>query len=172
MANKNSLAHLVMEESLRGELDEDEFDQESMQVTPSPTSKSVQFNRIVETATQVVKPNASLLNQLQITMESMKSKCSQLVIDPSRKQFLSIIALIPNDVFHALNQFNEKQKRGPIDIWWLTEDGGLTILIPYLINISYNWSECYLRLFCISQNGEETETIRNKYVSCKYSNHY
>lgn len=73
-----------------------------------------------------------------------------------------LIALVPNDAIEAINQFNLKQKRGPIDIWWLTEDGGLTILIPYLLNTVYNWSECYIRVFCLTKTTEEIEGIQQK----------
>ncbi|EDV26617.1 uncharacterized protein TRIADDRAFT_54806 [Trichoplax adhaerens] len=34
-----------------------------------------------------------------------------------------------------------------IDIWWIYDDGGLTILIPYLLSLSKRWSNCKLRIF-------------------------
>jgi len=73
-------------------------------------------------------------------------------------------ALLPGDAIDAINQFNEKQKAGPIDIWWLTDDGGLTVLIPYLLNINYLWSECYIRLFCVAKTADQKEEMRQKYV--------
>lgn len=43
-------------------------------------------------------------------------------------------------------EFNEKPK-GTIDVWWLFDDGGLTILIPYLLSIHSYWKDCKLRIF-------------------------
>ena len=63
--------------------------------------------------------------------------------------------MIPNDAFEAINQFNEKQKKGTIDIWWLADDGGLTILIPYILSLSENWRECSLRILTLAKNSEE-----------------
>lgn len=63
----------------------------------------------------------------------------------------------------AINQFCVKQKKGPIDIWWLAEDGGLTILIPYLLSINYLWADCYIRVFCLSRSKEIIEKIQSKY---------
>ena len=73
-------------------------------------------------------------------------------------------ALIPNDAIEAINQFNEKQKEGPIDIWWLYEDGGLTILIPYLLNINYLWSDCFIRVFCLTKTNDEIGKVQTKWV--------
>lgn len=42
--------------------------------------------------------------------------------------------------------FKEKQK-GTIDVWWFRDDGGLTILIPYLLSIHSYWKGCKLRIF-------------------------
>lgn len=42
--------------------------------------------------------------------------------------------------------FKEKPK-GTIDVWWLFDDGGLTILIPYLLSIHNYWKDCKLRIF-------------------------
>ena len=42
--------------------------------------------------------------------------------------------------------FSEKPK-GTIDVWWLSDDGGLTILIPYLLSIHTFWKDCKLRIF-------------------------
>ena len=42
--------------------------------------------------------------------------------------------------------FKDKPK-GTIDVWWLFDDGGLTILIPYLLSIHNYWKDCKLRIF-------------------------
>ena len=42
--------------------------------------------------------------------------------------------------------FKEKQ-RGTIDVWWIYDDGGLTVLIPYLLSLHRAWKHCKLRFF-------------------------
>ncbi|KAJ6220118.1 hypothetical protein RDWZM_005930 [Blomia tropicalis] len=69
-------------------------------------------------------------------------------------------SLIPHDAMEAINQFSEKQPPGSIDIWWLTEDGGLTILIPYLLQINYLWSDCYIRVFAVAKSNEQVDQIQ------------
>ncbi|XP_015494208.1 solute carrier family 12 member 1 isoform X1 [Parus major] len=50
-------------------------------------------------------------------------------------------------LLEASTQFRKKQGKGTIDIWWLFDDGGLTILIPYILTIRKKWKNCKLRIF-------------------------
>uniref|UniRef100_A0AAR2J0X9 Solute carrier family 12 member 2 n=1 Tax=Pygocentrus nattereri TaxID=42514 RepID=A0AAR2J0X9_PYGNA len=47
----------------------------------------------------------------------------------------------------ASQQFKKKQCKGTIDVWWLFDDGGLTLLIPYLLTNKKKWKDCKIRVF-------------------------
>lgn len=48
----------------------------------------------------------------------------------------------------ASSQFQSIQgKDKTIDVWWLFDDGGLTILLPYLLSTRKQWAGCRLRIF-------------------------
>ncbi|KFV67979.1 Solute carrier family 12 member 1, partial [Dryobates pubescens] len=47
----------------------------------------------------------------------------------------------------ASTQFQKKQGKSNIDVWWLFDDGGLTLLIPYLITTKKKWKDCKIRVF-------------------------
>lgn len=47
----------------------------------------------------------------------------------------------------ASTQFKKKQGKGTIDVWWLFDDGGLTLLIPYLLTTKKQWKDCKIRVF-------------------------
>ena len=51
--------------------------------------------------------------------------------------------------------FQDKQE-GTIDVWWLYDDGGLTVLLPYLLTQHRLWSGCQLRILSVN--------IRSKYT--------
>ncbi|XP_013923162.1 PREDICTED: solute carrier family 12 member 3-like [Thamnophis sirtalis] len=53
--------------------------------------------------------------------------------------------------------FQRNQKKKNIDIYWLFDDGGLTLLIPYLLTRRKRWSQCKVRVFISGQisNAEE-----------------
>ena len=40
-----------------------------------------------------------------------------------------------------------EKKKGNIDVWWLFDDGGLTVLLPYLLQRSKVWRDCAMRVF-------------------------
>ncbi|KAM4747698.1 solute carrier family 12 member 1 isoform 1-T1 [Rhinophrynus dorsalis] len=47
----------------------------------------------------------------------------------------------------ASEQFKRKQGKGVIDVWWLFDDGGLTLLIPHILTLRKKWKDCKLRVF-------------------------
>ncbi|XP_049459948.1 solute carrier family 12 member 2 [Epinephelus fuscoguttatus] len=50
-------------------------------------------------------------------------------------------------LLEASQQFRKKQGKGTVDVWWLFDDGGLTLLIPYLLTNKKRWKECKIRVF-------------------------
>lgn len=53
--------------------------------------------------------------------------------------------------------FRTKQKKGFIDVWWLYDDGGLTLLIPYIISTHSQWKDCKLRIFTLTNRKSELD---------------
>uniref|UniRef100_A0A8C5I4V5 Solute carrier family 12 member 2 n=1 Tax=Gouania willdenowi TaxID=441366 RepID=A0A8C5I4V5_GOUWI len=50
-------------------------------------------------------------------------------------------------LLEASQQFRQKQGKSTVDVWWLFDDGGLTLLIPYLLTNKKRWSDCKIRVF-------------------------
>lgn len=58
----------------------------------------------------------------------------------------------------SIQRFNRKVKKGTIDVWWLYDDGGLTLLIPHLLAIPKSYLEgARLRIFTISTSSRTME---------------
>ncbi|KAA0196281.1 hypothetical protein HAZT_HAZT010894 [Hyalella azteca] len=47
--------------------------------------------------------------------------------------------------------------QGTIDVWWLYDDGGLTLLLPYILTTRSNWSNCKLRIFALANRRDELD---------------
>ncbi|XP_066541876.1 solute carrier family 12 member 3 [Hoplias malabaricus] len=43
--------------------------------------------------------------------------------------------------------FQTKQEKKTIDVYWLSDDGGLTLLLPYLLKRKKRWGRCKVRVF-------------------------
>lgn len=64
---------------------------------------------------------------------------------------------VPKNVLQSVNQFQRKQKKGSIDVWWLYDDGGLTMLIPYLLSTRSQFASCHLRVFALANKKYELD---------------
>lgn len=40
---------------------------------------------------------------------------------------------------------------GNIDIWWIVHDGGLLMLLPFLLKQHRTWKNCKMRIFTVAQ---------------------
>ncbi|TDG99640.1 hypothetical protein EPR50_G00195810 [Perca flavescens] len=54
--------------------------------------------------------------------------------------------------------FQNDQGKKTIDVYWIADDGGLTLLVPYLLTKRKRWSRCKVRVFIVGdeQNMEES----------------
>ncbi|XP_075392640.1 solute carrier family 12 member 3 isoform X2 [Tenrec ecaudatus] len=58
--------------------------------------------------------------------------------------------------------FQSEQGKKTIDIYWLFDDGGLTLLIPYLLGRKKRWGKCRIRVFVggqINRMDQERKAI-------------
>ncbi|KAM8708845.1 hypothetical protein ACLKA7_015762 [Drosophila subpalustris] len=64
---------------------------------------------------------------------------------------------LPKDVLADLTQFTRKRSHAVIDVWWLYDDGGLTLLLPYIISTRHTWQSCKLRVYALANKQAELE---------------
>ncbi|XP_068225470.1 bumetanide-sensitive sodium-(potassium)-chloride cotransporter-like isoform X2 [Palaemon carinicauda] len=64
---------------------------------------------------------------------------------------------LSKDVLTNITMFKRKQKKGTIDVWWLYDDGGLTLLLPYILTTRSQWSGCKLRVFALANRKDELD---------------
>ncbi|CAM9974315.1 unnamed protein product [Discosporangium mesarthrocarpum] len=50
---------------------------------------------------------------------------------------------------------NPTESNETIDIWWVAHDGGLLLLVPYLLKLHPVWKRCSLRLFSVIVNPND-----------------
>ncbi|XP_016966176.1 solute carrier family 12 member 2 isoform X3 [Drosophila biarmipes] len=64
---------------------------------------------------------------------------------------------LPKEVLADLTQFTRKRSHAVIDVWWLYDDGGLTLLLPYIISTRRTWQSCKLRVYALANKNSELE---------------
>ncbi|KAK0139699.1 Solute carrier family 12 member 1 [Merluccius polli] len=83
------------------------------------------------------------------------------------------VAKMNDMLLEASTRFQKKQPKGTIDVWWLFDDGGLTLLLPYILTTRKKWKDCPLRIFVAGQPGrsdldkEEMKQLLEKFrINC------
>merc|ERR1712154_314616 len=59
------------------------------------------------------------------------------------------VVLLPNKYYIDWTT----KRSGYIDIWWLYDDGGLTVLIPHLLKSHHLFKHCTLRIMALENMG-------------------
>ncbi|XP_070687017.1 solute carrier family 12 member 1 [Pempheris klunzingeri] len=83
------------------------------------------------------------------------------------------VAKMNERLLEASAQFKKKQPKGTIDVWWLFDDGGLTLLLPYILTTRKKWKDSDLRIFIAGQPGrseldkqEMTSLLQKFRINC------
>ncbi|XP_022603809.1 solute carrier family 12 member 7-like isoform X2 [Seriola dumerili] len=50
----------------------------------------------------------------------------------------------------------ERLKQGNIDVWWIVHDGGLLMLLPFLLSQHKVWRKCNMRIFTVAQMDDNS----------------
>ena len=50
------------------------------------------------------------------------------------------------------------------DVWWLYDDGGLTLLLPYILTTRKQYKTCKLRVFILANRSDQLDNEQTKFV--------
>ncbi|XP_041853980.1 solute carrier family 12 member 3 [Melanotaenia boesemani] len=67
----------------------------------------------------------------------------------------SSVAVVPEP--QPCTIFQKKQGKKTIDVYWLSDDGGLTLLLPYLLTRRKRWARCKVRVFVGGETDKKEE---------------
>lgn len=69
----------------------------------------------------------------------------------------TISAISSSPELQPTTMFQKKQAKKTIDVYWLCDDGGLILLLPYLLTRRKRWSKCKVRVFVGGQPEKKEE---------------
>eukprot|EP01083_Nonionella_stella_P096861 272326_1 len=93
-----------------------------------------------------MSPNVLLLGMMKFWQLRSREDCQEYV-DIVRDAFVLNKGVCL--VFGAEKLNFETEYSGRIDVWWLEDDGGLTLLMPYLMTLSHRWAHAKIRIMNI-----------------------
>uniref|UniRef100_A0A674A9S3 Solute carrier family 12 member 1 n=1 Tax=Salmo trutta TaxID=8032 RepID=A0A674A9S3_SALTR len=80
---------------------------------------------------------------------SQNTPASASVTTPQSPQ----VVVVNERLVSTSTQFQRKQGKGTIDVWWMFDDGGLTLLLPYILTTRKKFKDCKMRIFIAGQPG-------------------
>uniref|UniRef100_A0A8D0AX19 Solute carrier family 12 member 1 n=1 Tax=Sander lucioperca TaxID=283035 RepID=A0A8D0AX19_SANLU len=123
-----------------------------------------QYNNVLRLPPTVPLPHPLLISCIVFSLSLSVSVCG-----PPPPQ----VAKMNERMLEASAQFHKKQPKGTIDVWWLFDDGGLTLLLPYILTTRKKWKDSKLRIFIAGQPGrceldkQEMKSLLHKFrITC------
>ncbi|XP_073514060.1 solute carrier family 12 member 4 [Phyllobates terribilis] len=74
---------------------------------------------------------------------------------------------VPKNVsFYPSN--HERYLEGNIDVWWIVHDGGMLMLLPFLLKQHKVWKKCRLRIFTVAQMDDNSIQMKKDLATFLY----
>jgi len=79
---------------------------------------------------------------------------------------LNQAVIVPKNIMH----FPVKGERlqGTIDVWWIVHDGGLLMLLPWLLRQHKVWKQCKIRIFTVAQLEDNSIQLKKDLANFLY----
>jgi len=115
-----------------------------------------------------LKPNTVIFGWPQGWRTAEKSHTWRVFIDAILASEANKMALI---VPKGINLFPESTEKisGTIDVWWIVHDGGLLMLLPFLLRQHRTWRHCKMRLFTVAQLEDNSIQMKKDLKTSLYN---
>ncbi|KAL1007443.1 hypothetical protein UPYG_G00086820 [Umbra pygmaea] len=75
--------------------------------------------------------------------------------------------MVPKNVsFYPSN--HERFTEGTIDVWWIVHDGGMLMLLPFLLKQHKVWRKCKMRIFTVAQMDDNSIQMKKDLATFLY----
>lgn len=114
-----------------------------------------------------LKPNTVVLGWPNNWRKRSADEPWRVFIDAIRFAAAAKMALI---IPKGIMRYPESGDRikGNIDIWWIVHDGGLLMLLPFLMKQHRTWKSCNLRIFSVAQAEDNSIQMKKDIKTFMY----
>ncbi|XP_056294354.1 solute carrier family 12 member 5 isoform X3 [Pseudoliparis swirei] len=75
--------------------------------------------------------------------------------------------LVPKNIA-AFPSNGERYTEGHIDVWWIVHDGGMLMLLPFLLRQHKVWRKCKMRIFTVAQLDDNSIQMKKDLTTFLY----
>uniref|UniRef100_A0A671XFS3 Solute carrier family 12 member 5b n=1 Tax=Sparus aurata TaxID=8175 RepID=A0A671XFS3_SPAAU len=79
----------------------------------------------------------------------------------------SLALLVPKNIA-AYPSNGERFTEGHIDVWWIVHDGGMLMLLPFLLRQNKVWRKCKMRIFTVAQMDDNSIQMKKDLITFLY----
>ncbi|XP_057370739.1 solute carrier family 12 member 4-like isoform X1 [Daphnia carinata] len=116
-----------------------------------------------------LKPNTVIFGWPNEWRQSMEEDRSwRVFVDAIHATAANKMALVVPKGIASFPESNEKIY-GHIDVWWVVHDGGLLMLLPFLLRQHRTWRHCKMRLFTVAQLEDNSIQMKKDLKTSLYN---
>ncbi|XP_025993316.1 solute carrier family 12 member 4 isoform X2 [Solenopsis invicta] len=158
LAAKQSLKKIAAEEKVKGFVD----------VLVAKNTVEGLSSLIQNTGLGGLKPNTVILGWPYGWRQSEEERTWRVFLQTVRSVSAAKMALV---VPKGINFFPDSSEKiiGNIDVWWIVHDGGLLILLPFLLKQQRTWKNCKLRIFTVAQMEDNSIQMKKELKKLLYN---
>uniref|UniRef100_A0A3Q3XFK7 Uncharacterized protein n=1 Tax=Mola mola TaxID=94237 RepID=A0A3Q3XFK7_MOLML len=79
----------------------------------------------------------------------------------------SMALLVPKNI-SSYPSNGERFTEGHIDVWWIVHDGGMLMLLPFLLRQHKVWRKCKMRIFTVAQMDDNSIQMKKDLITFLY----
>ena len=102
---------------------------------------------IVQLEGDDIENSDSILDEDEYSQSKPRSSPATKSTQEERESLTSLDKHSPEILEDRVETSLKEKQRGTIDVWWIYDDGVLTVLIPYLLSLHRAWKQCKLKIF-------------------------
>ncbi|KAM8900342.1 solute carrier family 12 member 6 isoform 2-T4 [Spinachia spinachia] len=115
-----------------------------------------------------MKPNTVVMGWPHAWRQSEDPQAWKTFINTVRVTTAAHLALLVPKNISLFPSNSEPCAEGYIDIWWIVHDGGMLMLLPFLLRQHKVWRKCGLRIFTVAQMEDNSIQMKKDLATFLY----
>ncbi|XP_039996498.1 solute carrier family 12 member 6-like isoform X1 [Xiphias gladius] len=115
-----------------------------------------------------MKPNTVVMGWPHAWRQSEDPQSWKTFINTVRVTTVAHLALLVPKNISLFPSNSEPYTEGYIDVWWIVHDGGMLMLLPFLLRQHKVWRKCGMRLFTVAQIQDNSIQMKKDLVAFLY----
>uniref|UniRef100_A0A3Q4GR29 Solute carrier family 12 member 5a n=1 Tax=Neolamprologus brichardi TaxID=32507 RepID=A0A3Q4GR29_NEOBR len=138
------------------------------QVTVSSNLRDATSHLLQASGLGGLKHNAVLVSWPRNWKQGDEHQHWRNFIELVRETTVANLALLVPKNIAAFPSNGERFTEGHIDVWWIVHDGGMLMLLPFLLRQHKVWRKCKMRIFTVAQMDDNSIQMKKDLTTFLY----